>query len=173
MSVEAVFQIIEALAVVVGVVFAMVQVRQYQRDKHREAAMELLHSFQTPECAKALNIVYNLPDGLSKDEIERQIGDDFHLVYALMTTWESLGILVFRGEVDLDLIDDFFSGPIRISWRKLEGHVMGERALLGRDTIEEWFQWLTERLAEREAATPPTPAHVAHRHWPNQTTSQP
>ena len=165
MSVETVFQIIEALAVVIGVGFAMVQVRQYRRDKHREAAVELLHSFQTPAFAKALNIVYNLPDGLSKDELEDRIGDDFHLIYALMTTWESLGILVYRGEVDLDLIDDFFSGPITVSWQKLEGHVMGERALLQRDTIEEWFQWLTERLAEREASTPPVPAHIAHKDW--------
>ena len=166
MSIEAIFQAVEAVAVVIAVGFAIVQVRQYRREKRREAALELLHSFQTPQFAKALNIVFNLPDGLSKDEIETTVGDDFHLVYALMTTWESLGILVFRGEVDLDLVDDFFSGPIKISWQKLQGHVMGERSMLERDTIEEWFQWLTERLAERESQMPPIPAHIAHKHWP-------
>jgi putative heme iron utilization protein len=88
-----------------------------------------------------MNLVYNLPDELSKEEVENLLGKKFHLVYALMTTWESLGILVFRGEVDLDLVDEFFSGPIKISWRKLQGHVLGEREMLGRDTIEEWFQW--------------------------------
>jgi hypothetical protein len=72
MSIEAVFQPIEALAVVIGVGFAIIQIRQYRRDKRREAAMELLHSFLTPQFAKALNIVYILPDGLSKDEIESQ-----------------------------------------------------------------------------------------------------
>ncbi len=166
MSIEAIFQAVEAVAVVIAVGFAIVQVRQYRREKRREAALELLHSFQTPQFAKALNIVFNLPDGLSKDEIETTVGDDFHLVYALMTTWESLGILVFRGEVDLDLVDDFFSGPIKVSWQKLQGHVMGERSMLERDTIEEWFQWLTERLAERESQMPPIPAHIAHKHWP-------
>ncbi len=166
MSIEAIFQAVEAVAVVIAVGFAIVQVRQYRREKRREAAVELLHSFQTPQFAKALNIVFNLPDGLSKEEIESTVGDDFHLVYALMTTWESFGILVFRGEVDLDLVDDFFSGPIKISWQKLQGHVMGERSMLERDTIEEWFQWLTERLAERESQMPPIPAHIAHKHWP-------
>lgn len=165
MSIELVAQVVEAVAVVIGVGFAMIQVRQYRRDKHREAALELLHSFQTPSFAKALNFVYNLPDGLTKEEIESAAGDDFYLVYALMTTWESLGVLVYRGEVDLDLVDDFFSGPIRISWRKLEGHVVGERSMLGRDTIEEWFQWLTDRLEERESRTPPVPAHIAHKDW--------
>ena len=127
-----------------------------------------MHSFQTPSFAEAMNLVYNLPDGLSREEIENLLGDKFHLVYALMTTWESLGILVFRGEVDMDLVDEFFSGPIKISWQKLQGHVMGERELLGRDTIEEWFQWLTERLAERESKTPRVPAHIAHKNWREQ-----
>lgn len=165
MSIEVIFQGVEAVAVVIGVGFAIIQVRQYRREKHRESALELVHSFQTPAFARALNLVYNLPDGLSKEEIESTLGDDFHLVYALMTTWESLGIMVHRREIDLDLVDDFFSGPIKISWQKLQGHVMGERAMLERETIEEWFQWLTERILEREADAPPVPAHVAHKDW--------
>lgn len=165
MSTEVIFQVVETIAVVIGVVFAILQIRQYTRNKRREAAIELLHSFQTPSFAKALNLVYNLPDSLSKEQVEERLGDEFHIVYALMTTWESLGILVYLGEIDLDMIDDFFSGPITISWRKLEGHIKGERSLLGRDTIEEWFQWLTERLLERESKVPPLPAYIAHKHW--------
>ena len=172
MSFEIVLQAIEAAAVVIGVGFAIVQVRQYRGEKQREAALLLMHSFQTPEFAKAMNLVYNMPDGLSKDEVERHFGKKFHLVYALMTTWESLGILVFRGEVSLDLVNEFFSGPVKISWRKLQGHVMGEREQLERETIEEWFQWLAERLAERESRQPRVPAHIAHKQWSDRSQRQ-
>ena len=165
MSYEEMFQAIEAIAVVVAVGFAMVQVRQYRRDKHREAAMELLHAFQTPAFAKALCIVYAMPEGLSKEEVEKFAGDDFHLVYAMTTTWESLGVLVHRGEIDLQLIDDFFSGPIRISWRRLEKQILGEREATGRETINEWFQWLNDRLGEMESEAAPIPAHIEHRNW--------
>lgn len=165
MSAEVVFQAIEAMAVLLAVGFAMVQVRQYRKDRHREAALELLHSFQTPAFARALNLVYSMPEGLTKEEIEQFAGDEFHLVYAMTSTWESLGILVYRGEIELQLIDDFFSGPIRISWRRLEPHVLGERAQTGRETVFEWFQWLNERLGEIESADPPVPAHIAHRDW--------
>lgn len=165
MSVEEVFQIIEAIAVVIGVGFAMVQVRQYRRDKHREAAMELLHAFQTPSFARALNIIYSMPDGLSKEEVERFAGDEFHLVYAMTTTWESIGVLVYRGEVSLQLVDDFFSGPVMVSWRKLENQIIGERNEVGRQTINEWFQWLKERLEESESGKPPVPAHIEHKDW--------
>jgi hypothetical protein len=168
MMIQVIFQILENVAVVIGVGFGIVQLRQYHRDKRREAAIELLHSFQTPSFAEALHLVYNLPDGLSKEEVESRLGEKFPLVYALTTTWESLGILVCRNEIDLDTVDDFFSGPIKISWRKLRGHVMGERAMLGRETIGEWFQWFSERLSEREAEVPPVPAHIAHQHWPRE-----
>lgn len=165
MSVEVTFQIIESIAVVIAVGFAIVQVRQYRRDKHREAAMELLHAFQTPAFAKALCIVYAMPEGLSKEEVEKFAGDDFHLLYAMTTTWESLGILVFRGEIDLQLIDDFFSGPVRISWRRLERHIKAEREANERETINEWFQWLNERLEEMESREAPIPAHIEHADW--------
>ena len=98
---EVVFQAIEVLAVVVGVGSAMIRVRQYWRDDHLEAAMELLHSFQTPTFARALNTIYAVPDGLSKEEAEEFAGNERHLFFAMTTTWESLGVLVHRGEVDL------------------------------------------------------------------------
>jgi len=165
MNLEAWFQLAEALAVIVAVAFAVIQIRQYRRDKNREAAMVLLKSFQTPSFAKALTLVYHLPEGLSRLEVEAKLGDDFHLVYALMTTWESLGILVHRGEISLEMVDDFFSGPITVSWRKLKGQVAGEREEVGRETIGEWFEWLADRFADRESAEPPVPAHIAHRDW--------
>jgi hypothetical protein len=85
--------------------------------------------------------------------------------YTLMSTWESLGILLCRGEVSLDLVDDFFSGPIMLSWQLFQGYVMDVRRRTGRETFYEWFQWLAERMEEREAAQPPIPAYVEYRNW--------
>jgi hypothetical protein len=79
--------------------------------------------------------------------------------------WESLGILVFHREVSLDVVDDFYSGTIRQSWRVLGKYVEELRRDVSRDTRWEWFQWLYERLAERESKVEPVPAHQAHRHW--------
>ncbi len=127
--------------------------------------MELLHAFQTTEFTKALMLVWQLPDELPKEEIERRLGEDLHLVYAMTTTWESTGVLVQRGEVDIELVDDFFSGPIVVSWRNLRSYFVDERAETGRETIGEWFQWLAEQYAKREGSIPPVPAHVQSRDW--------
>jgi len=36
---------------------------------------------------------------------------------------------------------------------------------LNRETGGEWFHWLAERMLEREKASPPVPAYIAHRNW--------
>ena len=88
MSIQLALQGIETAAVLAGVIFAVVQVRQLRRDRRRAAAIELLHSFQTPVFAEALNIVYNLPDGLSREALEQRLDGRFPVLYSLMTTWE-------------------------------------------------------------------------------------
>ena len=70
---KALFQAIEAAAVVVGVAFAVYETRRYRRERNREAAMELLHAFPTPEFARAVEHVYRLADGLSKRQIESRL----------------------------------------------------------------------------------------------------
>jgi hypothetical protein len=157
--------LLTAATLIFGLAYAGVELRQFRASRDRENALELLRSFQTPEFARALRAVYALPTGLTKGEIEEALGEQMDLVYALTTTWESLGILVHRGTMSLGLVDDFFSGPIRISWAKLRPYVEGERAEQGRDTIGEWFQWLAERMQERESVVPPVPAHILYTDW--------
>jgi hypothetical protein len=83
----------------------------------------------------------------------------------VLGTWERLGVLVYRREIDLELVDDAFSGPIVQSWQKLGSYVHEFRTHIQRDTAFEWFQWLAERMMERETSAQPLPAYVAHRDW--------
>jgi hypothetical protein len=73
--------------------------------------------------------------------------------------------LLFRRELTLDLVDDFFSGPILLSWKKLQVWAEEWRRELNRETGSEWFHWLAERMMEREKLSPPVPAYIAHRTW--------
>ena len=62
---------------------------------------------------------------------------------------------VFRRELALDLVDDFFSGPILLSWQKLRVWAEQWRREQNRETGSEWFHWLAERMMEREKLAPP------------------
>ncbi len=48
---------------------------------------------------------------------------------------------------------------------RLEKYVTDLRTGLQRETPFGWFQWLAERMIDREKAEPPIPAHLAYRDW--------
>jgi hypothetical protein len=158
--------VVNAGAVTVGVVFAASQLTDLRRQRRRDAMLALVRSFQSADFTTALRRVNSLPDGADRAAITAALGPDGEdQIFLVGLTWESLGVLVFRREVTLDLIDDFFSGAIVLSWRKLHTYVEEDRRDLDRETVWEWFQWLYDRMAERERSKNPVPAHIAHRDW--------
>ena len=165
-SISTLANLINAIAVTAGVIFAAVQIRQYRQRRQRDAMLELVRSFQSPAFTAAYRRVLSLPDGADAAKIREVLGPDGEdAVYLVSLTWESLGVLVYRREVTLDLVDDFFSGPLVISWRKLKVYSEEWRRTLNRETGNEWFHWLAERMLEREKTSPPVAAYVAHRDW--------
>ena len=166
MNWSVVADVVNAAAVTIGVVFAASQLFDIRRQRKRDAMLALVRSFQSGDFTTALRQINSLPDGANRAEIRATLGPDGeNQVFMIGLTFESLGVLVFRREVTMDLIDDFFSGAIVISWRKLHVYVEEDRRDLGRETVWEWFQWLAERVAEREREVNPVPAHLAHRGW--------
>jgi len=153
------------IAIVCAGVFAGIQLRQLYRQRSRESALQLLRSFQTPEFTDAVNIVFSLPDGLSRKEIEGRLGTKMTNVMVLFGTFESLGIMIFHREINIDLVDDFFSGIIILSWKKFRNYIEETRSSSNRETYYEWVQWLAEQFEKRESKVPVVPAFRAHRDW--------
>ena len=163
MDISNIANLINAIAVTAGVIFAATQIRDYRRRRRRDSMLNLVRSFQSPTFAKALRAVVELPDNASADQIREILGPDGEDLVAHVTfTWETIGVLLFHGELTIDIIDDFFSGPILISWRKLLPYTADQRQRYQRDTWSEWFQWLAERMMERESKVPVVPAYRAH-----------
>ncbi|MEQ1735508.1 MAG: hypothetical protein ABL886_03680 [Rhodoglobus sp.] len=166
MSGPTVLDVINAVAILVGVIFAGYQLVELRRQRRREAVLGLVRSFQSGDFTAALGRVNSLPDNADLKTIRRVLGPDGRdQVFLVGLTWESLGVLAFRREIDMPTIDDFFSGAITISWRKLRVFVEEDRQQLQRETVWEWFQWLAERMEDRETRSAPVPAYLTHRDW--------
>lgn len=165
MELSLLFQLISTSAVILGIIFGLLNLNNFQKMRRREAAILMLNSFQTNEFVRGLLLVFELPDDVGKEEIDKLPKEDYLAFYILLGTWERLGILVHRREVPLDLVDDAFSGPILISWQKLSHFIPEFRESANRDTGFEWFQWLAERMMERERGASATPAYIAYKKW--------
>ena len=161
-----VLDILNLAALATAAVAASYQLADLRRQRRREGILAMVRSVQSADFTAALRQINALPDGADRATIRKLLGPGGEdQVFLLGMTWESLGILVFRREVDLATVDDFFSGAIAISWCKLSSFVAEDRALLQRETVWEWFQWLAERLRERETTDVPVPANIAHQAW--------
>jgi hypothetical protein len=166
MELQPYLSLVSTSAILAAGIFAGVQLRQLYKQRGRDSALQLFRSFQTPEVTDAINIVFDLPEGLSKNEIETRLGkENIRSVMMLFGTIESLGILIFHREIKIEIVDDFFSGIIILSWKKFERYIREMREIGKRETYYEWVQWLAEQFQKRESRMPAIPSYIAHKDW--------
>ena len=163
-SLVLILQAVETTAVVIGVGFGLMQLRQLREQRDVEAALELLRPLQSLESAEALLILHGLPDNLGSDQLRKHLGDEFEAVMATAALFESLGPLVARGHVPVEMYAEFYRGPTVLTWRKLSGYINEQREA-GWPSLFEWLQWLAERMAERAVPATNAPAHERFRLW--------
>ena len=157
-------RIIGTIAVISGIVFGLIQIRHYQKQRLTVAAVQLVNSFQSPDFNKALRRIWSLPDDTSITEI-RKLGDDWEeAAFQVAMTLETMGVLVFRRIIPLVILDEVMGDAILILWRKLRPWVAYLRTEQKRDSAYEWFHWLADRLAERNRRTE-AGAYKIHRNW--------
>ena len=164
MSLELGLQLVETTAVVIGVGFGLVQLRQLRHQREVQAGLELLAPLQTPEVAEALLLVHELPDDLKGDELRRRLGAQYKSAMATLALFESLGPIVARGHVPIEMYAEFYRGPTILCWRKFKRYIEEERRT-GWPTLFEWLQWLAERMEERAPDDAGLPAHVRFADW--------
>lgn len=154
-----------AIIVIGGVVFAVIQIRQFRRQRLEAAAIEVIRSWQSPEFTRAFSVIQQLPDGISAAKLRAHSSDCESMAMILGNTFESFGVMVYRRIVPLALVDELLGGAVVLLWRKLTPWVEESRRDQSRETVYEWFQWLAERLQERPDFDMLKGAHVKHRDW--------
>jgi hypothetical protein len=156
--------LVETTAVVVGEIFGLVQLRQLRNQREVQAGLELLGPLQTSESAEALLLLHSLPDDLTGEELRQRLGDQFKPVFATLALLESLGPIVARGHVPIEMFAEFYRGPTLLCWRKVRRYVEEQRQL-GWPSLFEWLQWLAERMQERVPASGDLPAYQQFKSW--------
>jgi len=157
-------QVLGGVAVVVALVFGIVQIRQFRRQRLDAAALELMRSLQDREFTHAFRLIYALPDDIPASDLRALGVEHEEAALALGTRFETMGLLVYRDSVPIELLEELIGGAIVILWRKLRPWVEAGRIEGGHPLLFEWFQWLAERLEARGRPTQ-MPAFLKHRDW--------
>jgi hypothetical protein len=156
-------QVVGAVTVVAGTLFALKQLSEMRQQRADVVACELMRSFLDAEMTRAIRLIRTLPDGVSAEEL-RLAGPEAELAaLRIGITFETMGLLVYRRIAPLDLVVELAGGMVVAMWRKigpLEERIRIEQA---QPSSAEWFQWLAEQCAASKDER--MPAHIAHQGW--------
>ena len=64
--------------------------------------------------------------------------------------FEQIGVLLHRKLIDIGLVDDLFSSPIKSTWEKMEPLESVARKYYNSPQIGEWFEYLYNEMQKRE-----------------------
>ncbi len=118
--------IVTAIAVVLGIPFALVQLHYANRSRRDVAAVDIVRTVQTQEVRRAVERVLSLPVHVAPDVI----GNDASMrdaALAVDSACEMWGCMVYEGVVDHRMLDSMVGGWIRGTWRRLERWIEAER----------------------------------------------
>jgi hypothetical protein len=158
-------EIVGGLAIVIGGIFAVVQLQELREQRRQAAAVELVRTFSEQAHANAANLIRELPDAASV-ELLRARGHEYERAAMMIAmTYETIGLLVFRGMASFSIVRELVGGITVVMWRKLEPWVHAIRREQDQRSFAEWFQWLAEQLGRESADKEAHPAYESHAQW--------
>lgn len=158
-------EILGALTIVGSAVFAVVQIREFRLQRREAVAVELFRSFHDPELAHAVNLVRELPDGISAADLRSKGPEYERAAVMISTTYEAFALLVFRNMTSFSMVRDLTGGLAIVMWRKLAPWTESVRAEQAQPSWAEWFQWLADQLARESDEKENSPAYQRFAEW--------
>jgi hypothetical protein len=157
-------EIFSFLAVAAVIIFGLIQIRQFQRQRRDSAAIELVRSVQDSEFTKAFRLIHSLPEGISAAEFTAKGTEYVDAALALGMKYETIGLLVFKGVVPISTTEELVGGVAITLWKRLSPWVDSIRAEQSQELFLEWFQWLVNKLEERNRGQQ-EPAYKRFHDW--------
>lgn len=164
MQADLALQAVETAAVIVGVAFGLIQLRQLRVQREIQAGIELLRPLHSPMMPENVMALHALPEGLSAKQIADRLGERLGSVLAVLGLFESLGPVVARGHIPIDMYADSYRGVTVLCWKKMRPWIE-ERRRHGWPNLYEWLEWLAERMEDRAELAPALPAAQQFAAW--------
>ena len=160
-SINAVSGIVAAMGVLVGVVFAVLEVRSLVRQREtdvetRQAQLFMQiydHNYKEDFLSDENEILFHWK-WKDFDDFMEKFGPQMNV--AAFNKWDSMGtyfrgvgVLVKRKLIDLNLVDELMGTSIRLHWEK-SGPIIKEFRTRFWPHAYEWFEYLYNELQKRE-----------------------
>ena len=146
-EIQTVSVVIASASVIAGVIYYSLQIRHQTKARQTDLVIRLYTAFGGKEMRQTWEKVRTRED-VDFDTYQSKFG--LSDVDEIGWFFEGVGVLLHRRLVDIAVVDDLFSSPIKITWEKLKHVAEGERIQSGRPQIWEWWEYLYDEMKKRE-----------------------
>ena len=168
-------EVFGVITILGAAIYSWYQIRELRRSRDSTTAMSLAANFQNEDFVVGIASIMSMKMEknifvIGEDEknymtLREHFGKDWPKVMTVLTTWESIGVLIHRGDMDFHAFYDLFSGVFQKTIDAFALHLDGIREdPMNKDL--EWLIWLADRVTEYEVSGAGTrAAHVEFKDW--------
>jgi hypothetical protein len=145
---------VASASVVAGVIYYSLQIRhqnlqiqQQTKMRQTDLVMRLYSQFNSLEFQKTWNELLKR-EAKDWNDYDKKYG--FVEATAVGMFFEGIGILLRRNLIDIELVDDMFTTPIKWTWEKMKDITLEYRKVRNQPEILEWFEYLYNEMKKRE-----------------------
>ena len=146
-DIQTVSIMLASASVIAGVIYYAFQIKNQTKTRQTDLVMKLYSNFNNIEFQKVWNELLNREAKDVHDYEEKYGLAEFTAVGMF---FEGIGILLKRKLIDIDLVDDMFTSPIKWTWEKIKDITLEARKDRNQPEILEWFEYLYNEMKKRE-----------------------
>lgn len=154
-DIETLSIVIAAVAVVVGVIYSSLQLREQTRSRHTDLVMRLYDKFSSTEFQDAWHKV-RTSDIKKYSDVYDHPKELVSAMNQICLFFEGVGILLMRGITDTRMVEDLFGGTIIRAWESLKSTVVVARQQINDPEVYYYFEYLYNEMKKREQSLQPT-----------------
>lgn len=132
-------QLVQTVGILVGIVYYLTTIRNSQKNQQQQLEtrqaqllMNLMNTFRSTEYRRQWHTLWAVEWRDFEEFKERFHGKDVEVMSAytsVMTFFESVGVIVKSGLIDIDKVYSLLAGAIKMAWERYEPLIMGDREL--------------------------------------------
>jgi hypothetical protein len=141
--------VLAPIAVIVGVIIALIQLRNQSRLRQFDTVMHVYSTFGDEAFQRHFQRVLSWQYTTSQQFEKEAKPEDLVSMWVVAVLFENIGLLYKRKLVPLNLLDDLLSGPLIRAWERSEPIAIGMRVDLNLPQMWEWFELLYKEMRDR------------------------
>jgi hypothetical protein len=143
--------VLTGIGLIIALTYYALQIRNQNKTRTAQTFIQLYQNAIDQGYIQSLSEAIWLQENEGFDEWWEKYGPENNMEFFVrwyrgIVFYESIGILVKNGIVDLSLVDDLMSGPVLITWERYKPIIMGIREKYGYPHFQEWQEYLVNEV---------------------------